>query len=336
MTVEVIGNIPIPRMRPATWPLEMVLTVRNGLVNGTIDFVLITKDQITALATECKVVRAADKIDGQRWEKVKKMVVDSDNNESSNSGEDDNNNNSDSDKETVVQLTLMTPGVGSMLSPVEGRGRCVVSQPPPQQHAAVPSARHLTPTTYFTVPISNTTLNAALTPISNTVLAPATIINTMLDTMLVPAPVSNAAPRLSPGLIPNPAPAPMPISNPIPNPAPVVNPTPVLTPTANIAFIDNFSMLGLGATDSGYDLLFPHMPPLPPTYGDNRGWDMGMGTGTGSYGLTSAEKRECEEDREGDNQPAQKRHRKENTATMRGQRATHSSREQVARGVRAA
>jgi hypothetical protein len=146
----------------------------------------------------------------------------------------------------------------------------------------------------------------------------------------------------------------MPISNPIPNPAPVMNPTPVSTPAANIAFVDDFSTLGLGVTDSGYDPLFPHMPPLPPTYCDNRGWDMGVGTATGSYGgmdyrstmmpvlnlppssPTAAEKREHEENGEGDNQPAQKRHRKENTAATRGQRATRGSRGRVARGARTA
>jgi hypothetical protein len=180
------------------------------------------------------------------------------------------------------------------------------------------------------------------------------ISNTTLDAVLIPAPVSNAAPGLNPEPVPNPAPALLPISNPIPNPVPVANPAPVSTPAANIAFVDDFSTLGLGVTDSGYDLLFPHIPPLPPTYGDNRGWDMGMGTATGSYsGIdyrstmmlvlnmppsspTAAEKQGREEDGEGDNRPAQKRHRKENTAATREQRATCGSRGRVARGAHTA
>ncbi|KAJ7354313.1 hypothetical protein DFH08DRAFT_955707 [Mycena albidolilacea] len=228
-------------------------------------------------------------------------------------------------------------------------GRELMGGPPP---------RPLNPATYFTASISNTVLDAVLTSVSNTaleaVLTPSPIINTTLDAVLVPVPVSNAAPGSSPGPVPNPALAPMPISNPIPNPVPVANPIPVSTPAANSAFIDNFSTLGLGVTDSEYDPLFPHMLPLPLTYGDNRGWDMGMGTETGGYGRmdyrstmmpvlnmlpsspTAAEKWEHEEDGEGDNWPAQKRRRKENTATTRGQRTTRGSKGRVEMGARTA
>ncbi|KAJ7900990.1 hypothetical protein B0H14DRAFT_3738648 [Mycena olivaceomarginata] len=387
--VEIVSTIPIPRTRPATWPLETVLAVRDGLANGTIDFVVMTKGQITALAAEHKAARAAGgtvsgragrkdkggthaprktKSTARGAKKSKKTAVDSDEDESSDGGEDGDDDNSNSDEETAVQPALMTPGVGSMLSPVKG-----MSRPNPRPDSMPPSPgrvllgrelmegpppRPLNPATYFTAPISNTALDAALTGVSNTALeatlAHSPIINTTLDAVRVPAPVSNAAPGLSPGPVPNPAPAPMPISNPIPNPAPVANPVPVSTPAANIAFVDDFSTLGLGVTDSEYDPLFPHMPPLPPTYGDNRGWDMGMGMGTGSYGgmdygstmmpvlnmppssPTAAEKREREEDGEGDNRPAQKRRRKENTAATRGQRATRGSRGRVARGARTA
>jgi hypothetical protein len=89
--VEVVGNVPIPRTRPATWPLDTVLAIRDGLVNSTIDFMPMTKDQIAALATKHKVVHAAggtvwlrgaqgqgrdscavqDEIDGGRREQVK-------------------------------------------------------------------------------------------------------------------------------------------------------------------------------------------------------------------------------------------------------------------------
>jgi hypothetical protein len=57
--VEIVSNIPIPRTRPAIWPLETVLAVRNGLANTTIDFVVMTKGQITALAAEHKAACAA-------------------------------------------------------------------------------------------------------------------------------------------------------------------------------------------------------------------------------------------------------------------------------------
>ncbi|KAJ7787212.1 hypothetical protein B0H14DRAFT_2629670 [Mycena olivaceomarginata] len=101
---------------------------------------------------------------------------------------------------------------------------------------------------------------------------------------------------------------------------------------------------GWAGTENGYDPLFPNMPPLPPTSlssMDYLGWDMGMGMGMGSdYGRTAygstmmpvlnmppssptaAEKREREKGGEGDIQPAQKRRRKENTATTTATRGT--------------
>jgi hypothetical protein len=128
----------------------------------------------------------------------------------------------------------------------------------------------------------------------------------------------------------------------------------------NAAFIDDYSTMGLGGTENGYDPLFPNMPLLPPTSlsgMDYLGWDMGMGMGMGSdyggtaYGSTmmpvlnmppssptAAEKREHENGGEGDIQPAQKRRRKENTATTtatRGRRATRGARGRVATGARA-
>jgi hypothetical protein len=57
--VEVVGKVPIPRMQPAAWPLETVLAVCDRLVNGTIDFVPMTKDHIAALAAKHKAVCAA-------------------------------------------------------------------------------------------------------------------------------------------------------------------------------------------------------------------------------------------------------------------------------------
>ncbi|KAJ7713653.1 hypothetical protein B0H14DRAFT_3635976 [Mycena olivaceomarginata] len=395
--VEIVSNIPIPRTRPATRPLETVLAVRNGLSNGTIDFVVMTRSQITALATEHKAAHAAGgTVSGRTGRKDKggthaprktkstagggnkagKTAADSDEDESSNGADDDDDVNSNSDDEEIVlPPALMTPGVGSMLSPVKVVTRPNPSVGPNQRSGSMPLSprrvllgrelmealppRPFNPAAYFTaVPISNVALDAVLTPVSNTVLdaalMPVPIINTTLDAALVPAPVSNAAPGSSPGPVPNPAPVPMPISNPIPNPAPVANPTSISTPAVNIAFIDDFSTLGLGASDSGHDPLFPHMLPLPPMFSGNRGWDMGMGTGMGSYGEmdyrstmmpvlnmppsspTAAEKREREEDGEGDNQPAQKRRRKENTVATRGQRATRGSRGRVARGAHAA
>jgi hypothetical protein len=156
----------------------------------------------------------------------------------------------------------------------------------------------------------------------------------------------------------------VPASNPISNADLVTNPTTLSTPAANTAFIDDYSTMGLGGTEGGYDPLFPNMPPLPPTSlsgMDYLGWDMGMGMGMGSngggtaygtaYGSTmmpvlnmpplspttaekrAAEKREREEGGEGHTQPAQKKRRKENTAATRGQRATRGARGRVARGA---
>ncbi|KAJ7354314.1 hypothetical protein DFH08DRAFT_955708 [Mycena albidolilacea] len=139
--VEIVGNIPIPRTRPTTWPLETVLAIRDRLVTGTINFVPMTKDQVAALAAKHKAARAAGgtvsghdgrkdkggthapcktKLTAGGVKKSKKTVVDSDKDESSDGREDDDNNDSNSNKETVVQPALMTPGMGSMLSPVKG------------------------------------------------------------------------------------------------------------------------------------------------------------------------------------------------------------------------
>ncbi|KAJ7315493.1 hypothetical protein DFH08DRAFT_971857 [Mycena albidolilacea] len=198
--VEVIGNVPIPRTRPATWPLDTVLAIRDGLVNSTIDFMPMTKDQIAALAAKHKAVRAAGgtvsgragrkdkggthaprktKLTAGGGNKAKKTAADRDEDESSDGMDDDDDVDSNSDdEEPLVRPALMTPGVGSMLSPVKvmmhpnrpnqrsdsmppspGRvllGRQLMEAPPP---------RPINPAAYFTaVPISNATLDAALMP----------------------------------------------------------------------------------------------------------------------------------------------------------------------------
>ncbi|KAJ7838324.1 hypothetical protein B0H14DRAFT_3700287 [Mycena olivaceomarginata] len=320
--VEVVGNVPIPRTRPATWPLETVLAICDGLVNGTIDFMSMTKDQITALAAQHKAVRAAG---GTReaGNKSKKTAADSDEDENSNGTDDgdDLDSNSD-DEETVMRPALMTPGVGSMLSPVK-----VMTRPNPSVHPnqcsdsmplsprrvllghilmEAPPPGSFNPTTYF-----------AVTPISDTA----------LDAVLAAAPVSGPAPISSP--------------TPVSSPAPVLSHTPVSSPAP-----------------SGYDPLFPNMPPLPPTFsGMNNciGWEMGMGMGMGSddggmeyrstmmpvlnmppSSPTATEKREREEGGEGDTRPVQKRRSKENTAATRGAaRYTWRQRAGVARGAHA-
>lgn len=115
---------------------------------------------------------------------------------------------------------------------------------------------------------------------------------------------------------------------------PIANLTLVSTPVVNTAFVDDYSMLGLGMIESGYNPLFPHMLLLPLRFsGMNNymGWDTRMGMRSYDGGMyyrstmlpvlnmppsspTAVEKWECEEGRGGKTSPAQKRWRKENTA----------------------
>ncbi|KAJ7793026.1 hypothetical protein B0H14DRAFT_3889545 [Mycena olivaceomarginata] len=56
-SVELTGNV--PRLRPATWNVDTLRLVRDGLMDGTIDFVPMTPAQVKELAAEQKARVAA-------------------------------------------------------------------------------------------------------------------------------------------------------------------------------------------------------------------------------------------------------------------------------------
>ncbi|KAJ7808127.1 hypothetical protein B0H14DRAFT_3482641 [Mycena olivaceomarginata] len=142
--VELTGNV--PRSRPATWNVDTLRLVRDGLMDGTIDFVPMTPAQVKELAAEQKARVAAG---GTLWGRAehsdkhkkrgprngkaaakstgaggkKSRAVGSE--EDSSSEEEDNNNDNSSDEEPAVRPTprsrrmhaVMAAGAGSLLPP---------------------------------------------------------------------------------------------------------------------------------------------------------------------------------------------------------------------------
>ncbi|KAJ7812741.1 hypothetical protein B0H14DRAFT_3478635 [Mycena olivaceomarginata] len=253
-SVELTGNV--PRSHPATWNIDTLQFVCDGLVDGTIDFVPMTPSQVKELAAEQKAWVAAGrtlwgraersdkhKKRGPRKGKVtakptgaggkKSKAVRSKKNSSSEEEEEDNDDSSD--EELAMQPTsrrgqihtTMVPGASMPPSP----GRMLLGCEPMED----PPCRPSNPTTCFSTtqiddmvlaPISSTTPTAsttALTPLSNA--TPAPLSNA------TPAPASTAA--LAPISSTTPVPASTAALAPTSNATPVPASTAVLTPISS-------------------------------------------------------------------------------------------------------
>ncbi|KAJ7763241.1 hypothetical protein B0H14DRAFT_3165594 [Mycena olivaceomarginata] len=310
-SVELTGNV--PRSRPATWNVDTLRLVRDGLMDGTIDFMLMTPAQVKELAAEQKARVAAG---GTLWARAersdkhkkrgprkgkatakstgaggkKSKAVGSKEDSSSEEEEDDDDS---SDEELAVQptpcrgqiRTTMVPGASMPPSP----GRVLLGREPMED----PPRRPSNPATCFSTtqiddmvlpPISSTTpaaSTAALAPISST--TPALASTTAL------APISNATPT------PASTAALAPISNATPAPAstaalvPISSATPAPASTALLpdpapvfriadAFVHDYGAL---QRNVGGEPFQPedetHMPPLPSTFSRYSGMNDYMG-----------------------------------------------------------
>ncbi|KAJ7787120.1 hypothetical protein B0H14DRAFT_3505920 [Mycena olivaceomarginata] len=131
--VELTGNV--PRSRPATWNVDTLRLVRDGLMDGTIDFVPMTPAQVKEAG--CRAEGAGGK---------KSRAVGSE--EDSSSEEEDDDDDDSSDKEPAVRPTprsgrmhaVMAAGAGSPLPPTPASVG-LRAAPPLQQHAPLPWAR---------------------------------------------------------------------------------------------------------------------------------------------------------------------------------------------------
>ncbi|KAJ7795926.1 hypothetical protein B0H14DRAFT_3495388 [Mycena olivaceomarginata] len=150
--VELAG-FELPGTRPGTWNVDLARFVRDGLVDGTIDFVQMTPDQHDDLAAELNAERAAQGYASNRAQrsdkgkkrgphkekssvvagkKSKNVVEDSDDNtDGEDDGEDDGDENS-SDEERVVRATprRMSAAVAARTIPSPLSGGAVQSRVP--------------------------------------------------------------------------------------------------------------------------------------------------------------------------------------------------------------
>ncbi|KAJ7818541.1 hypothetical protein B0H14DRAFT_3147814 [Mycena olivaceomarginata] len=242
-SVELTGNV--PRSRPATWNVDTLRLVRDGLMDGTIDFVPMTPAQVKELAAEQKARVAAG---GTLWARAersdkhkkrgprkgkatakstgaggkKSKAVGSEEDSSSEEDEDDDDS---SDEEPAVQptprrgqiRTTMVPGASMPPSPGASMppspGRVLLGREPMED----PPRRPSNPATCFSTtqiddmvlpPISSTTpaaSTAALAPISGTTPALASTAALAAISNATPTPASTAA--LAPISNATPAPA---------------------------------------------------------------------------------------------------------------------------------
>ncbi|KAJ7894415.1 hypothetical protein B0H14DRAFT_2559199 [Mycena olivaceomarginata] len=300
--VELTGNV--PRLRPATWNIDTLRLVRDGLMDGTIDFVPMTPAQVKELAAEQKArVAAGRTLWGPLWGRAersdkhkrrgprkgkatakstgaggkKSRVVGSE--EDSSSEEEDDNDDSCNEEPAVRPTphsghmrTVMAAGAGSPLPPTP-----------------VPS----NPATCFTATqIDNTVLAAipdAPVPASTAALVSVSTANPVSASSTALAPISSATP------VPAPTTAPAAVSNTVPASISTATPTPDPPPVFRsvYAFVDDYGALQRNVADEPFQPEDEtHMPPLPTTFSrysgmnDYIGWDMGMpmGMGMGPYG----------------------------------------------------
>ncbi|KAJ7807603.1 hypothetical protein B0H14DRAFT_3483088 [Mycena olivaceomarginata] len=342
--VELAG-FELPGTRPGTWNVDLAPFVRDGLVDGTIDFVQMTPDQRDDLATELDAEWAAQgyasnraqrsdkgKKRGPRKEKSsvvagkksKNVVEDSDDNTDGEDNGEDNGDENSSDEERVVCATprRMSAAVAARTVPSPLSGGVppirthsphdvLAGHQPIQGHAPRPS----NPASHFPAPVPR------------------------------PAPTPNPLPvaQLAPVPNPNATPAPAPISNQNPDPAPAPIPNQNTDPLMLGSFSDHWT--GAIGMNDGFDpfggLGFPdpsQIPALPSDLdldleGIHRGMEeyssgsVGMGmsvcNGTPMWPIlnmpaaspSTAGKRGRDEGEEDDNadQPAPQRRRDQNT-----------------------
>jgi hypothetical protein len=264
-SVELTGNV--PRSRPATWNVDTLRLVRDGLMDGTIDFVPMTPAQVKELAAEQKArVAAGGTLWGraERSDKHKKRgpckgkatakstgaggeksrAVGSEEDSSSEEGEDDNDDSSD--EEPAVRPTprsghmrsVMAAGTGSLLPPTPASvglraAPCSNSMPPSPGHVLLGRELMQDPPRRPSNPATCFTAtqidNMVLAPISN---APAPASTAALASVSTANPVPASSTMLAPISSATPAPASTAAPAAVPNtaPAPISTATPAPDP----------------------------------------------------------------------------------------------------------
>ncbi|KAJ7869151.1 hypothetical protein B0H14DRAFT_3132426 [Mycena olivaceomarginata] len=288
--VELTGNV--PRSRPATWNVDTLRLVRDGLMDGTIDFVPMTPAQVKELAAEQKArVAAGGTLWGraERSDKHKKRgprkgkaaakstgaggkksrAVGSE--EDSSSEEDDDDDDS-SDEEPAVRSTprsgrmhaVMAAGAGSPLPPTPAsvglRAAPRSNSMPPSPGRVLlgrelmedPPRRPSNPATCFTATQIDNTVRAAISD------APAPASTAALASVSTANPVPASSTALAPISSATPAPAstaaPAAVSNTAPAPISTATPAPDPPPVfrSAYAFVDDYGTLQRNVADEPF------------------------------------------------------------------------------------